>query len=50
MSERLQSGNLLIQRREILLNDIGQFGDLDGPVIKERLPLRHYPPKSVFAS
>lgn len=40
-SKGLQSGNLLVQRCKILLDDIGQFGDFDGPIIEERLSLGH---------
>lgn len=39
--ERLQRGDLRIQRGEILLDHVCQLGDLDGAVIEESFPFRH---------
>lgn len=32
---------MIVQGGEVLLDDIGQLGDLDGSIIEERFPFRH---------
>jgi hypothetical protein len=41
VGERLKRGNILVQGSQVLLNHIGQFGDLDWAVVEERFPFRH---------
>ena len=32
---------MVVKRCEVLLDDIGQLGDLDGSIIEECFPFRH---------
>jgi hypothetical protein len=41
VGECLKRGNILVQGSQVLLNHIGQFGDLDWAVVEERFPFRH---------
>lgn len=37
--QRLQFGDLAVERGDVALDDVGELRDLDGPVIEQRLAL-----------
>jgi hypothetical protein len=40
--EGLEVGDLGVDRGEVLFDNVGQFGDLDRPVVKDGFPLCDY--------